>query len=186
MSYSGELAEKAYNEIQAKADSNMLIQGLSAIIGGPVTMGVDVAVVGTHYVSMFNNLRGIYGRAPINGDVIVPIIKNILGECVFDIAFDKILGNIPILGIYTNIMCAKTLTWRLGILFAMLSSRGDSINANIVSDCMFVIRNVFPQGDAFKLAQPDLYKFKEMVMSVHDNSEQDFERKIKDAMKAFR
>jgi hypothetical protein len=179
------LATKAYNEIQSKASSNMLVQGVSAIIGGPVTMGVDVAVIGTHYVPMFNQIRSIYGRGPLDNGVVAPIIKNILSECLFDIAFDKVLGHIPILGIYTNVMCAKTLTWRLGILFAMLSSRGDAIDSDIVRDCMFVIRNMFPQSNAYKLPQPDMPTFLKMVVSVHNNSPEEFERKIHKAKGAF-
>lgn len=180
------LAMQSYHEIQTKAGSNMWLQGLSAIIGGPVTMGVDIAVIGTHYVPMFNNIRYIFGHSTIDGSVIVPIIKNILSECLFDIAFDKVLGSIPVLGIYTNVMCAKTLTWRLGVLFAMLSSRGDSVYDDAVSDCMRMIRNIFPQNSAFKLEQPDLKTFKTLIMSVHNNSHQEFQYKISQALNAFK
>lgn len=188
MNSSETLATQAYREIQSKANSNMLMQGVSAIFGGFVTAGVDVAVIGTHYVPMFNTIREIYGRGPLDGSVIIPIVKNILSECLFDIAFDKVVGYVPIIGIYTNIMCAKTMTWRLGILFAMLASRGDEIYSDIVKDCMFVIRNMFPQNvnTMAKLAQPDMQTFKDMVTSVHNNSQYEFEAKINKAKNAFK
>ena len=183
---SEEMAERSYNEIQQKANSNMLMQGVSAIFGGVITAGVDVAVIGTHYVPMFNNIRAIYGRGSVDGSVIIPVIKNILSECLFDIAFDKVVGYIPIVGIYTNVMCAKTLTWRLGILFAMLASRGEEVVSDKVKDCVIVIRNMFPQNSAVKLAQPDYSTFKKMVMSVHDNTEAEFAEKINKAKDAFK
>ena len=180
------LAFKAYREIQKKANSNMLLQGVSAIFGGPMAAGVDVAVIGTHYVPLFNNIRGIYGHGAVEVGAVVPIIKNILNECLFDIAFDKVLGYVPVLGIYTNVMCAKTLTWRLGILFSMLASRGDEIVSGTVKDCMFIIRNMFPQNSAFKLAQPDMETFMEIVTSVYNNSSSEFEEKINRAREIFK
>ena len=147
--------------------------------------GVDVAVVGTHYVPMFNNMRHIYGRSPLSKGVVLPIITNILNEGLFDLAFDKIIGGIPIVGIYANAMASKTLTWRLGILFAMLASRGEDVVSDTVKDCMFVIRNMFPQHEAFRFAQPDKATFALMVMSVYNNTTDEFEEKINKAKAAF-
>ncbi|MDR1531372.1 MAG: hypothetical protein LBS62_04180 [Clostridiales bacterium] len=177
---------KAYNEIRSKADSNMLLQGVSGFFGSAVTLGVDVAVVGTHYVPLFNNIRRVYGRGPLDGGVIIPIVKNILNECLFDLVFDKVLGYVPVIGVYANVMCAKTMTWRLGVLFAMLASRGEEIASDIVRDCVFVIRHMFPQNNAYKLAQPDLETFTQMVTSVHNNSQDEFAERINRAKQAFR
>ena len=74
------LAEQTYQKIQSKANSNMLLQGISALFGGLVTAGVDVAVIITHYVPMFNQIRYIYNRGPVEENAIVPIIKNIFNE----------------------------------------------------------------------------------------------------------
>jgi hypothetical protein len=162
------------------------MQGISGLFGGFITAAVDVAVIGTHYIPLFNNIRHIYGYGQVDSDAIIPVIKNILSECLFDLAVDKVLGYVPIIGVAANVICAKTMTWRLGILFTMLSSRGDEINSDIVKDCMFVIRNMFPQTDAFKLAQPDRETFVEMVVSVHGNSQTEFRNKINNARKAFK
>ena len=179
------MADKAYREIKSKANSNMFIQGASSIFSGALMYGVDVAVIGTHYTPMFYNMRRIYGRGALEKSAVLPIITNILPEVMFDVAFDKMLGGVPVVGIYTNMMCAKTLTWRLGILFAMLASRGEDIDSDIVKDCMFVIRNMFPQTNAFKLAQPDMATFGLMVMSVYGNTQDEFAAKINKAKEAF-
>jgi uncharacterized protein (DUF697 family) len=176
----------AYREIQSTANSNMMVQGASALFGGAIAWGVDVMVIGTHYVPMFNKIRGLYGRGVVDKGVISPIISNILSECLFDLVHDKFLGGIPVIGVYFNAVCAKTLTWRLGILFSMLASRGEEIYADTVKDCMFVIRSIFPQSSAYVLAQPNSGKFKEIVMSVNNNTKQEFESKINKAVDAFR
>lgn len=186
MNNSDYLAEKAYKEIQSRAESNMLIQGLSGILGTFVTAAVDVAVIGTHYAPMFDKIRYIYNRGSVEGNIVSDIVSNILEECLFDLVFDKVLGYIPIIGIATNVMCAKAMTWRLGILFSMLASRGDEINSSIVKDCMFVIRNIFPQNNSFTLAQPDFKAFSQMLVSVHNNSQYEFADKINKAKDALR
>jgi hypothetical protein len=180
-----ELALQAYCEINRTAKSNMLLQGGGAIFGGSVTMGIDVAVVGTHYLPMFNRIRRIYGRDPVGSGVIIPIVGNLSHELLFDLTHDKILGHIPVVGIYFNVICAKTLTWRLGVLFAMLASLGTEIESSLVKDCVYVIRNMFPQNSAYKLAQPDRETFTQIVTSVHNNSPFEFEEKINKAKAIF-
>lgn len=113
------------------------------------------------------------------------IVKGISSELIFDVVADKVLGNVPLIGVYFNAICAKTMTWRLGILFTMLSARGEAIDDATVQDTTKLIRMVFPQTDAFKFQQPTYPTFEKLVTSVTDNSMEQFNRKISKALDAF-
>jgi hypothetical protein len=178
------LASNAYHVIKNKATTNKWMQGISGGLGFPFTTIVDVGVIATHYVPMFNQIRKIYGRAPLESGNIIPLVKNISKELVADIIVDKVMGNIPIVGIPLNIMCAKAMTWRLGILFAMLSSRGNEIDSNKVGDAVKVIRNMFPKS-AFGFPAPNEGLFVHLVNSVYDISQDAYDRKIEAAKEAF-
>ncbi len=180
-----DINHKVYQSINEKANSNVLIQGLSGVLGFPFTLIVDGAVIFTHYSPMLNSIRRFYGRMPMSDGAIVTLIKNIMSEIIFDIVNDKILGNIPIIGIYFNVICAKTLTWRLGILFAMLSSRGEDVDESIVKKSIIVIRSMFPQESTFKFKEPNYATFTKMVASVHNNTQEEYKDKINKAMSAF-
>ena len=99
--------------------------------------------------------------------------------------FDKIMGSIPLAGAYFNAICARTLTWRLGILFAMLSSRGRDIPSGAVGEAVILIRECFPQGDMFSFTIPERSTFITLVTSVKAVSENDFQRKINSALTAI-
>lgn len=77
---------------------------------------------------MINDIRKIYGLPEINTKALRPILEGCSEEILSDLLFDKIGGQIPILGIPFNMMCAKAMTWRLGILFTMLAARGQEVN----------------------------------------------------------
>lgn len=179
------LAKKAYELINAKASSNIAIQGLSGILGFPFTLLADGAVVFTHYGTMLNEIRNLYGRTPVNEAVVSTIVKGISSELLFDIVADKFLGNVPLIGIYFNAICAKTMTWRLGILFTMLSARGEAIDDYTVQDTTKLIRMVFPQTDAFKFQQPTYPTFEKLVTSITGNSMEQFNQKICKALDVF-
>lgn len=98
---------------------------------------------------------------------------------------DKFLGNVPLVGIYFNAICAKTMTWRLGILFTMLSARGESIDENAVAETTKLIRMVFPQTDAFRFQQPTYQSFEKLVISVSGNTMKQFEQKVTKALSVF-
>ena len=167
MNTSPALAQKSYEIINSKASSNIAIQGLSGILGFPFTLLADGAVIFTHYGTMPNEIRSISS------------------EHIFDVVADKVLGNVPLIGVYFNAICAKTMTWRLGILFTMLSARGEAIDDATVQDTTKLIRMVFPQTDAFKFQQPTYPTFEKLVTSVTGNSMEQFNRKISKALDAF-
>lgn len=179
------LAEKAYRIIDNKASSNIAIQGLSGILGFPFTLLADGAVIFTHYGTMLNEIRSLYGRTPVSETVVTSIVKGISSELIFDIVADKFLGNVPLVGIYFNAICAKTMTWRLGILFTMLSARGEAIDDYTVQDTTKLIRMVFPQTDAFKFQQPTYETFAKLIISVTGNSIEQFNQKITKALDVF-
>lgn len=180
-----QLARRAYTIIDSKASSNMVIQGLSGIMGFPFTLIADGAVLFTHYGTMLNEIRDLYAREPVNESVISDIIGGISNELLFDVVMDKFLGNVPLIGIYFNSICAKTMTWRLGILFTMLAARGESIDGFSVAQTTKLIRQVFPQTDAFSFKKPKYSQFEKMVVSVTDNSQDQFNSKINKALGAF-
>lgn len=185
MNTSPALAQKSYEIINSKASSNIAIQGLSGILGFPFTLLADGAVIFTHYGTMLNEIRSLYGRTPVSESVVSTIVKGISSELIFDVVADKVLGNVPLIGVYFNAICAKTMTWRLGILFTMLSARGEAIDDNTVADTTKLIRMVFPQTDAFKFQQPTYPTFEKLVTSVTGNSMEQFNRKISKALDAF-
>ena len=178
-------AKKSYEIINQKASSNIAIQGLTGILGFPFTLIADGAVIFTHYGAMLNEIRSLYGRTPVSETVVTSIVKGISSELIFDIVADKFLGNVPLIGIYFNAICAKTMTWRIGILMTMLSARGESIDDVAIKDSMIVIRNIFPQVDMFKFAQPDYATFEKMIVSVSNDTIEEYNKKIKKAMDAF-
>ncbi|MCR5626504.1 MAG: hypothetical protein K6F99_04210 [Lachnospiraceae bacterium] len=177
--------KEAYSLIHSKATSNAAVQGLSGFIGYPYTFIADGVTIFTHFVDMYNKIRILYGREPSNEQIITKLIVGLHKEVLFDIAGDKILGNVPVIGIYFNAICAKTLTWRLGILFTMLASGGKDYNIESITKSVELIRNVFPQNDAFTFKQPSYENFEMIVMSVENNTVSDFERKITEALKCF-
>ena len=77
------------------------------------------------------------------------------------------------------------MTWRLGILFTMLSARGEAIDDYAVQDTTKLIRLVFPQTDAFKFQQPTYPTFEKLVLSVTDNTMEQFNNKISRALDVF-
>lgn len=179
------LAKESYRIINEKANSNIVIQGLSGVLGFPFTLFADGAVIFTHYGTMLNEIRNLYDRNPVNEDVVLSIVKGISSELIFDIVADKILGQLPLIGVYFNAICAKTMTWRLGILFTMLASRGEFIDERTVQETTRLIRNVFPQTDAFKFQQPDYLTFEKLILSVLNNSMENYNKKIIKALNAF-
>lgn len=179
------LAKKSYEIINEKASSNIAIQGLSGVLGFPFTLLADGAVIFTHYGTMLNEIRSLYNRTPVSEAVVSSIVKGISSELIFDIVADKFLGQMPLIGIYFNAICAKTMTWRLGILFTMLAARGEAIDDATVQDTTKLIRMVFPQTDALKFQQPTYKTFEKLIISVADNSIEQFNNKISRALEAF-
>ena len=74
------LAKKAYEIINEKAGSNIAIQGLSGVLGFPFTILADGAVIFTHYGTMLNEIRSLYGRTPVSEAVVSSIVKGISSE----------------------------------------------------------------------------------------------------------
>ena len=153
----------AYKLIEEKANSNTLIQGLTGLVGFPFTLLADGAVIFTHYGAMLNEIRALKGYGPVTSDVIKPIVTSISSEILFDLIADKVLGQIPLIGIYFNVICAKTMTWRLGILFAMLAQRGEGLSGEDMNYLARKIRTQFPQSDAMTFKQPGYDAFDKLL-----------------------
>jgi hypothetical protein len=178
-------AEKCYGIIDGKASSNQWIQGISGVFGFPFTLAADVGVVPGIYAPLWSEIRAVYGQLPVVVDAAGPVITNIIPEVLSDILLDKALGQIPLIGIYFNAICAKHMTWRLGTLFSMLSARGEDVISGNIADCMKLIRILFPQERQFTFTTPDKNTFIKLVTSVSGASEEDYQTKITNALKAM-
>lgn len=172
------LAEQSYKIIQKKSEDNTVAQSLSGIFGWPITIGTDIAVIPMIYVPLWDRLRELYSRSNVAQDAATNIIKGIISEIFIDIAFDKFMGNIPLVGIYFNAICAKTMTWRLGTLFTMLAARGEEVEGMDVKETMALIRKVFPQSDMFKFVTPEKEKYLKLVSGVTNLNQEDYNRKV--------
>jgi len=178
-------ARLAYDIIGSTANKNTVIQAASGFFGFIVTLGVDAAVIPTIYGPLLNDLRRLYGHPDTPDGTVATLVPQIVKELLADLLLDKILGGIPIAGVYFNAICAKAFTWRLGILFAMLSSRGPDIPSKELGDAVILIRECFPQSGMFSFSTPDRQTFMTLVTSVKEVSETDFQRKINSALAAI-
>lgn len=79
------LVKRAYNLINEKASSNVVIQGISGMLGFPFTLMADGAIIFTHYGAMLNEIREMYGRSPVTESIVSSIIKGISSEVLFDV-----------------------------------------------------------------------------------------------------
>lgn len=177
--------DMVYKMIKTKANSNAFIQGICGITGFPSTLAIDGIVILTHYEPLLNDIRALYGRTPITIKDSAPIFNSMFKEIMVDLAVDKIMGNVPIAGVYFNAISAKNLTWRLGMLVVIASRRGNDFNKNILFDLIKLIRYITPQTNIFKFIKPDYEMFKKIVVSVSDNEPETFESKIRMALSAF-
>lgn len=169
---------RVYDIINSKAGSNTAMQGLSGLMGFPFTAIMDVTVFFTHYGPMLNDIRAVYDRAPIDKDDLVHIIKGCKQELLTDIVLDKFIGNIPLLGLLANMICAKAMTWRLGILFGMLSARGEDISSDSVLLAVRLIRTLFPQKDSLLFRKPPAVTVEKLLNSVGETTIETFDNKV--------
>lgn len=178
-------AQACYQIIDNKANSNAVLQGVSGFFGFIATTAVDVGAIPLIYATLWNEIRAVYGQPEIQTDDALKVIANILPEVLSDAIFDKVLGNVPIIGVYFNAICAKQMTWRLGTLFTLLASRGDDISSVKCKEAMMLIRHMFPQKDMFSFTTPDHDKFIQVVESVKDTSADRFNDKVDSALAIF-
>ncbi len=169
---------QVYDLIQRKASSNEFVQGVSGLLGFPFTLMADAGVIFTHYGAMLNTIRTIYRRNPVSVEVIQPIVEGCKSELLTDVLVDKLIGQIPIIGIAANIMCAKTMTWRLGLLFGMLAARGEEISAESAKNAMKAIRSLFPQKSMITFSVPSISTVEKLLTGVEDCSDVDFNAKV--------
>jgi len=169
---------RVYDLIQSRASSNELIQGVSGVLGFPFTLMADAGVIFTHYGPMLNEIRQIYGRSSVSTDVISPIISGCKSEILADILLDKVIGQLPLIGIGANVMCAKTMTWRLGLLFAMLSARGEDISTGSAQNATRMIRQLFPQKSMFSFKTPSITTVEKLLGTMEDITIEDFDAKV--------
>ena len=164
----------------------MLVQGVSGLAGFPWTLAVDAGVIPTLYMPMYSELRAVFGRFTRQNDKMTELIIEIAPEIVSDILFDKIAGQIPLIGVYFNAICAKSMTWRLGILFAMLSARGEMISSEKISESMELIRASFPQKNFWQFTRPTFKEFERLCAQFQDISQEEYNRRVEHKLKGMK
>lgn len=169
---------RVYDIIARNAGSNVAMQGLSGILGFPFTAIADVGVFFTHYGPMLNEIRAVYGRQPLSKDSLIPILKGCKSELLSDMILDKIIGNVPLFGLPANMICAKAMTWRLGILFGMLAARGEDISADNVAHAVALIRTMFPQRESLMFKRPSASIVEKLLNTVKGDSIESFDDKM--------
>lgn len=182
--YENQKAIQCYELIDDGASINSLAQGASGFFGFLTATAMDIAAIGL-YVRLWNSIREIYGLPEVDFDDGVSVIKNIVGELISDLVLDKFMGNIPIAGIYFNAICAKQLTWRLGMLFTMLSENGSHVDDIDCKNMVRVIRQLFPQSDMFTFKTPEKQKFLQLVNGTTGLSAKELNEKIDAALAIF-
>ncbi|MGM0410439.1 MAG: hypothetical protein ACQEQF_06705 [Bacillota bacterium] len=178
-------ANRAYDLINETTQKNMILQGVSGFFGPMGALGTDVYVIVKIYSPMINNIRKIYGRKPLDKNILVDFVKGALKEVLNDMIFDKGLGSIPVMGVYFNAICARAMTWRIGILFTMLASRGEKAKVKQIKETMILIRKVFPNESNVKFKKPEQRIFNKIVTSVEGEDIETYDKKIDDALSAF-
>ena len=175
-------ANKAYDIIDRKASSNVLIQGLSGIAGVPFTLFADVGTVFSHYGPMFNEIRAVYGHAPVDGSAISAFLSGCKQELVSDVVVDKVLGNIPLIGLPANMIAAKSMTWRTGIVVGMLSARGEEINPENVKKATLPVRQMFPQRESLSFRKPTCKVVCKLPEAVEELSVEEMDDRVSKAL----
>ena len=161
-----EIEEETYYFIEATANKNLLMQGISGAIGFPYTLLVDGLALFLYYEPMINKIRNNYSLSAINKEEFVNLIQSSGNELFYDLVIDKIVGNIPVVGVYANIVCAKILTWRLGLLFFYLSARNLELSKNNITVTLKFIRRMMNPNDIFlKLNTPQLNEMNSFLNS---------------------
>lgn len=176
---------KVYDIIEKKATSNITMQGITGLLGFPYTLIGDAAVFATHYAPMLNEIRAIYGLPKADSGALKTIIAGSKSEMLIDLVVDKFIGNIPLFGLPANIVCAKAMTWRLGILFGMLSARGDEITPDNVQNAVYLIRKLFPQSSSLMFKKPSAEVVYKLLDKVEGMETDDFDEKMKNALAAL-
>ena len=176
---------RVYDIISKKAGSNIGIQTLSGIAGFPFTLLADISVFFTHYGPMLREIRNVYGRGPVEDSVMRPIIKVCKKEMIADLVVDKIIGNLPLIGAPANALCAKAMTWRLGLLFGMLASRGEEIDEKNVRSAIVLIREVFPQTRSAAFRNPSAVEVEKLLKAVEGISTEECGRRLEQILDAY-
>lgn len=176
----------AYKKIGSKATSNAIFQGAGGFTGLFGKFVIDAAVLITHYEPLINDIRKLYDRNSLSIKELSPVFGSLFKELIVDIAVDKMVGAaIPVAGVYFNFVSARLLTWRIGLVALILSSRGEEFAWINVSEIANLVRFLTPQQSKVKFTKPDYETIKKVVCSVADNEPEVFENKIQTALKAF-
>lgn len=169
--------ELVYSLIQSKAGSDQFMKGLSAIAGFPFTLLTDAGTVFSLYTPMLEQIRAVYGRSSPPPGVARSLLEVDQCECLSDLAANIIFRQIPLIGMPVGVVYAKVMTWRLGILFAMLAAKGDDFTTENAKNALHVIHALFLRKGEAVFLTPSEDAVKKLLKEVQDCGTQDFDAK---------
>lgn len=166
-----QIAKMIYKRIEKADFINTYMQGASGLIGNGVPAIVDCVAITHIYTPLANDIRRFYQRTPLTMTDVTTIIKGCGQEIISDILLDKIAGNIPVVGIVFNAVCAKSMTWRLGLMFAMLSAYGEMVDKQNVSKAIHLIRLQYPQSKSLTFNKPSFFDVSMLLATMHSSTD---------------
>jgi uncharacterized protein (DUF697 family) len=148
-------------------------------------LAVDAAVLPVIYMPMWNEIRGVYGRGEVGSEHARALLSGVGGVVLVDVVVDKVLGQVPILGMPLNYFCAKIMTWRLGALFTLFASLGDDVDARLARLATELLTKLFPKEDFGFIKKPERAKFVDFVVRASGSGSDDLEQRFQKAMDAL-
>ena len=179
-------AEQSYDLIVGYAWKNMAAQVGASLVPIPgAGLAVDAAVLPIIYLPMWNEIRGIYGRGEVGSEQARALLSGVGGVVLVDVVVDKVLGQVPILGMPLNYFCAKIMTWRLGALFTLFASLGHNVDARLARLATELLTKLFPKEDFGFIKTPEREKFVDFVVRASGGDAEDLEKRMQKAMNAL-
>jgi uncharacterized protein (DUF697 family) len=176
-------AEQSYDLIVGYAWKNIAAQVGASLVPLPgAGLAVDAAVLPVIYLPMWNEIRGVYGRGEVGAEQGRALLGGVGGVVLVDVVVDKVLGQVPIIGMPLNYFCAKIMTWRLGALFTLFASLGDDVDARLARLATELLTKLFPKEDFGLIKTPARPKFVDFILKASSDGPDDLEDRFQKAM----
>lgn len=179
-------AELAYTLIAQKSWKNIAIQAGAGFFGFPFTLAADAAVIPLVYVPLWNEIRAIYGYGEIEDEQVKAMISAVGPLILVDVIIDETISHFAVLGLPSNFLCAKVLTWRLGTLFTFFASRGEDFDGELAEAAIEFLTLVFPKQDFGFFKSPDRQRFVELLTNTRHGSKHQVYGRLNQAMAVLR
>lgn len=152
-------AHRVYDIVESYAVGNSIGQAISGFFGTFVSWTADGAALYL-YLRMWNSIREVYGKDALGAGKAFEYIRPAIAIIIGDLVADKFLGDLPLIGAPVNFVLARITTWRLGVVFGMVSAISDD-DAVIAQTVARLIPELFPAkgilGGIFQTPNRDVF-----------------------------